>query len=479
MLFCAGIGASVMYWGTIEWAYYYAGPPFGMEPKSKEATEWASMYGLFHWGFTAWAVYCIPTLPLAYMYWNRKKTVLRLSSACEGVIGSKAAKGMPGKIIDVLFMFGLIAGIGTSLGLGTPMLSAGLAELFDVERSLTLDFIVVGIWTAVFGYSVYSGLEKGIKVLSDINLWLILFILAFAFVFGPSIFILDSFTNSIGLLVQNFVEMSFYIEPVTKAENMIAATAEGKSYVDADGTFPEWWTIFYWAWWIAYAPFMGLFVARISKGRTIRELIIVEVLGGSLGCWIFFAILGNTSMFFQLDGTLDTSAMVAAGQAPEAIVQTVMAIGDRVLPLGTFLLIIFVILAFIFGATTIDSSAYTLSMVATDDQGEAVEPARWHRFFWAIVLAVVSLSLMYAGGKDSLKALQAASVVAAVPLMVILCLMAMSLSRWLRADYPHLSDHLHHGVSVPVKTTPIPSGSGDAEGGDLSTPVVNAPVKES
>ena len=230
MLFCAGIGASVMYWGTIEWAYYYSGPPFGIEPKSKDAAEWAAMYGLFHWGFTAWAVYCIPTLPLAYLYWNRKRPVLRLSAACAGVIGDRAAQGLPGKIIDILFMFGLIGGVGTSIGLGTPMLSAGLAELFGLERSFGLDVIVIVIWGAIFGFSVYSGLEKGIKVLSDINLWLIVFILLFTFLFGPTIFILDTFTNSIGLLVQNFVEMSFYIDPITKGENFVAAAAEGKSY---------------------------------------------------------------------------------------------------------------------------------------------------------------------------------------------------------------------------------------------------------
>ena len=406
MLFCAGIGASVMYWGTIEWAYYYSGPPFGIEPRTQEATEWAAMYGLFHWGFTAWAVYCIPTLPLAYLYWNHKRPVLRLSTACEGVIGKRAASGIAGKVIDILFMFGLIGGVGTSIGLGTPMLSAGLAELFGFERSFGLDVVVIAIWGLLFGFSVYSGLEKGIKVLSDINLWLILVILGFTFLFGPTIFILDTFTNSIGLLVQNFVEMSFYVDPIGKADNFIQAASDGKSYVDAGGTFPEWWTIFYWAWWIAYAPFMGLFVARISRGRTIRELIAAEIIGGSLGCWIFFAILGNTSMFFQLDGTLDLSQMVSDGQAPEAIIATIVAVGDRILPLGIPLLAIFVVLAFIFGATTMDSSAYTLSTVATEEQGEPVEPARWHRFFWAIMLAVVSLSLMFAGGRDSLSALR-------------------------------------------------------------------------
>ena len=210
MLFCAGIGASVMYWGTIEWAYYYSSPPWQIEPKSHTAAEWASMYGLFHWGFTAWAVYCIPTLPLAYLLWNRGQGVLRLSAACSGVIGDKATKGPIGKIIDVLFMFGLIGGVGTSLGLGTPMLSAGLADLFNIGEEgrnalafgevKQLDLAVVGIWTVIFGYSVYSGLEKGIKVLSDINLYLIVAILAFVFLFGPTRFMIDSFTQAVGLL---------------------------------------------------------------------------------------------------------------------------------------------------------------------------------------------------------------------------------------------------------------------------------------
>ncbi len=458
MLFCAGIGASVMYWGTIEWAYYYSGPPFGIEPKSKEATEYAAMYGLFHWGFTAWAVYCIPTLPLAYLYWNRGKSILRLSAACEGVIGSRHANGLVGKMIDVLFMFGLIGGVGTSIGLGTPMLSAGLAELFGVARSFSLDVIVIAIWGAIFGFSVYSGLEKGIKVLSDINLWLILFVLAFSFMFGPTIFILDTFTNSIGLLVQNFVEMSFYVDPITKGQNFIKAAGEGKSYIDAAGTFPEWWTIFYWAWWIAYAPFMGLFVARISRGRTIRELIAVEILGGSLGCWVFFAILGNTSMFFQLEGTLDLSQMVSDGLAPEAIVATIVEIGNRSIPFGIPLLVVFVVLAFIFGATTMDSSAYTLATVATKDTGEAVEPARWHRFFWAIALAVVALSLMFAGGKDSLKALQAASVVVALPLMVVLVLMTISFIRWLKEDYPSDEIDVHKDVKIVISSSKATPG---------------------
>ena len=435
MLFCAGIGTSVMYWGTIEWAYYYASPPFGIEPQSREATEWAATYGLFHWGFTAWAVYCIPTLPLAYHFWNRQRPVLRLSAACEGVIGARAVAGMPGKIIDIVFMFGLIGGVGTSIGLSTPMLSAGLAELFGFERGFRLDVAVILIWSVIVGFSVYAGLAKGIRVLSNINLWLGAIVLAVVLLCGPTGFIIDTFTNSMGLLVQNFIRMSFYLDPVAKADGFIAALSEGASYVNAGATFPERWTIFYWAWWIAYAPFMGLFVARISRGRTIRELIATEIVGGALGCWVFFAVLGNASLFLQLEGSQNLSQLVADGLAPEAVISTVVAVGDRVIPLGIPLLIAFVTLAFIFGATTMDSAAYALSSVATAERGEGTEPARWHRVFWALMLTVVSLSLMFVGGKDSLSALQSASVIVALPLMGVLVLMTLSFMRWLAQDH--------------------------------------------
>ena len=423
MLFCAGIGASVMYWGAIEWAYYYSGPPFGIEPKSDKAAEWASTYGLFHWGFTAWAVYCIPTLPLAYMLWNKKRAVLRLSAACAPVIGENAAAGWPGKIIDVLFMFGLIGGIGTSMGLGTPMLSAGISELLGVERSFSLDVAVVVVWGIIFGASVYSGLEKGIKVLSDINLWLIIVILGFTFLFGPTVFILTTFTNSVGLLLSNFVEMSFWTDPI------------------AEGGFPQGWTIFYWAWWIAYAPFMGLFVARISYGRTIRQLIVAEVVGGSLGCWLFFAILGNTGMYFQINDIAPISDILSNQDGAAAVIATIVGVGQNASIFGLgigfvapLLLVVFIVLAFIFGATTLDSSAFTLASVATEEQDDAnTEPARWHRLFWAFILAAVSLALMYLGG---LKPLQTASIVVGLPLMVILVIMVISFFRWLNEDYP-------------------------------------------
>ena len=434
MIFCAGIGTSVLYWGTIEWVYYYTNPPFGLEPRSAEATEWAATYGMFHWGFTAWAIYCIPTLPLAYLFWNRGRPILRMSAACEGVIGERAARGFAGKVIDMFFMFGLLGGVGTSIGLSTPMLSAGLSELLGVVRGYWLDAVIVITLGVIFGVSVYTGLQRGIRMLSRVNFWLTVGVLAFVFLFGPTLFIIDTFTNSIGLLAQNFIKMSFYTEPVARAEAIFAA-AEGGSSPSAGATFSEQWTVFYWAWWIAFAPFMGLFVARISKGRTIRELIGAEVIGGSLGCWMFFAVLGNTSLFLQLEGSQDLTSLVARNMTPEAIIATVVAVGDRVIPFAIPLLMVFVVLGMIFAATTLDSASYILASVATKEQAEVREPARWHRCFWAVVLSSVALSLMFVGGTESLRAVQSASLIVALPLIAVLVLMTLSFVRWLKQDH--------------------------------------------
>ena len=434
MLFCAGIGASVIYWGTIEWAYYYTAPPFDIEPRSKEAIEWAAAYGMFHWGPLAWAIYCVPVLPLGYLYWNRGRSVLRLSTACGGAIGARAADGLPGKIIDTVFILGMVGGVGTSVGLSTPLISAGIAELFGLERTFLLDAFGIVLLSALFGFSVYSGLKRGIKILSDINIWLVAALMAFVFVFGPTMFIIDSFTHSVGLIFQNVIEMSFYADAVAKAGSAIAAS--GVAPAESGATFSETWTIFYWAWWVAYAPFMGLFVARISRGRTVREVILGEIFAGSLGCWVVFGVLGNTSMFFDLEGSQNLTEMVGVGQAPEAIVATIAAVGGRVLPVAAPLVALFVALAFIFGATTLDSAAYVLAAVATREQGGVVEPARWHRIFWAVVLACVSLALMFAGGKESLDALKASSILVSIPLMAILVILAVSFMKWIREDAP-------------------------------------------
>lgn len=408
MLFCAGIGTSLLYWATIEWVYYYQAPPFGLEPESAQAAEWGAMYGLFHWGPLAWALYCIPALPIAYAFHNRKIPFLRISQACRGVIGDRA-DGPLGKLIDVLFIFGLIGGTGTSLGLGTPILSESISSLLGIARTFTLDAFVIAVWTAIFGTTVYLGMEKGIKRLADANVYLGFFLCAFVLIAGPTVFILDTFTNSLGLLVTNFVRMSLYTDPI------------------AQSGFPQTWTVFYWAWWIAYAPFMGLFVARISRGRTIREVVSANLIWGSFGCWLFFAVFGNTALHDQLTGQVPVIQIMNEVSPQAAIVAVVQA-----LPFGTLVLILFVAMCFIYSATTLQASAYTIASVASKDlvAGES-EPLRWNRLFWALALGAMAVALMYLGG---LRPLQTASLIVAVPLIFVIALCVWSFLRWLKED---------------------------------------------
>lgn len=254
MLFCAGMGTSIMFWSIMEPIYYYIGPPFGIEPNSNEAAEWAVTYGLFHWGISAWSLYALPTVTIAYSFFVKKQSSLKISTACRGALG-KYADGWIGKIIDILVIWSLVGGLGTSLGLGVPMISAVIGEILGMKQSLGLSIVIILIWTVIYCSSAYLGLYKGIRKLSDINVYLALGLAVFVLLVGPTLFILSYFTNSLGLMLQNIVQMSFYTDPINK------------------GGFPQAWTVFYWAWFAATAPFMGLFVARISKGRTIKELI--------------------------------------------------------------------------------------------------------------------------------------------------------------------------------------------------------------
>lgn len=407
MLFCAGLGSGLMYWSTIEWAYYFTSPPLGIEAKSMEAADWSLSYAFFHWGFTAWAIYCIPCLPIAYAFYNKKIPNLRISASCRGIIGD-AADGWLGKVIDICFMFGLIGGMTTSMGLGTPMLSEGISRLLGIQPSFVLDMAIIGIWTVIFSTSVWFGLKKGIKRLSDYNTYLLIGVLIFILLCGPTVYILNNFTNSVGIMFDNIVRLSLFTDPHIKSG------------------FPQGWTIFYWGWWISLAPFMGLFVARISKGRTIREIIFAQVVIGSFGCWAFHAIIGGTAMNFDINGVLPVSQLLTEKGAPYAIISFI-----RSLPLGSFLLVVWVGCAFISLATCLDSAAYTLSFVASDNVHEGQEPPRWHRLVWAFSLAGVTVVLLVLGG---LKPLQTIAVASAFPLIFIMGLSIASFIKWVKAD---------------------------------------------
>lgn len=428
MLFAAGIGSSILYWGMIEWAYYYQGPPFGIEPNTNEAIQWSSSYGMFHWGPIAWAIYTLPALPIAYFYYVRKKPVLKISEAVRPVLG-KLVDGPIGVIIDVLFMFGLMGGAGTTLALGTPMIAAGVHDLTGIPITLGLKTVIMLLCTIIFAISAYSGLRRGIKILSDVNLWLAVFVLGFIFIFGPTLFISETTITSIGLIMDNFFHMATWLEPF---QDLAGFTETG---------FPESWTVFYWAWWVVYAPFVGLFVARISRGRTIREMILGTMIYGTIGSVLFFGIMGNFGLYLQLSGSFDVIGFMNENGAPAAIIAIL-----HQLPIAGFMVGIFTVLAVIFLATTFDSSSFILAAVVQKEVQS--EPLRWNRLFWAFTLCLLPLVLMFIG---DLETLQTASIVAGFPVIFIMFLLAWSFMKASNYDIRESKEYQSPTINIDRK----------------------------
>jgi len=408
MLFCAGIGAGLLYWAVIEWAYYIAAPPFGLEPRSPEAVEWSASYGIFHWGLTAWTFYCLPTLAIAYPYYVRKIPYLRLSTACTTYLPG-GVNSNRGRLIDFFYMINLIGGTGTSLGLSTPMIAAAFARLTGLEHDFVLEVVVVLLCISVFATSAYIGLQGGFRRLADLNMIVAFALLFFVLAAGPTIFILKMGLNSVGLVLQNMLRMNTWTDPV------------------ANSGFIENWTVFYWAWWVAYGPFVGIFVTRISRGRTIRQVIGGMLAFGSLGAAIFFIIFGNYALHLELSETLSVTSLIKEqGEA------TAIATVFTTLPLGELALAAFFVVAVIFLATTYDSASYTLASVSTRRLEAGLDPRRWNRVFWAFALGVVPITLMFIDG--GLRVILSATIVVSLPLLVIGVMMCRSLLTMLRED---------------------------------------------
>ncbi|MCC4798443.1 choline transporter [Enterovibrio norvegicus] len=426
MLFCGGIGASILYWGTIEWAYYYQNPPFQLEAGSEEAVRWAATYGIFHWGPIAWSIYLIPAIPIAYFFYVRKQPVLKVSAALMPVIGEARSHGKTGKLIDVLFIFGLLGGAATTLGLAAPLINEGISYLFGIPSSTTSQIGVLLLCTALFAYSSYKGMDEGIKVLSNINFWGALGLLAFVLFAGPTLFMLETGLDSIGRMLSNFFIMATWAEPF------------GGYGTFEDTHFPQDWTIFYWAWWLVFAPSMGLFVARISRGRTIKQMVSGSIFFGSLGCALYFMILGNYGLSLQLSGQLDVVSILNS-EGPTRAIFSIL----ETLPMSTVVIAVFTVLCIIFTATTFDSISFILASVVQNNVTE--DPMRWNRLFWAFTLSFMPSVLMFMGG---LATLQTAAIVGGLPLLVIAVMLMISGVKAATLDLSHQEGYIDPVINI-------------------------------
>ncbi|MGV8906199.1 MAG: BCCT family transporter [Acetobacterium sp.] len=408
MMFCSSMAAGFIYWGSIEWVFHYMNPPYGMIPFSTEATEFAATLPLFYWGLSAWGVYLIPAVAFAFLRYNIKNERFDVSIACRPLLG-KYAEGIGGKIINIFFLFGIIGGIGTALGIGSPLVSASLHQLFGLNDTPMLRFLVIIIVTAIFTASAYNGVKKGIRILSNVNIILMLLLIIYVFLSGNNSFIVNMQSTSLGLLFDNFFKMSTYMDPIN------------------NGGDPQSWLFFYWAWWLSYSLFMGLFIAKISRGRTIRQVIFGGLIYGFLGSFSMFSVLGNYSMDLQLRGIIDVVKGLTENGGPSTVIDVFSK-----MPLSGVVVFVILITSILSMATSFDSAAYTMAMVSSKQIPLNGRPSRKLTIFWAVTLAAIPMVLMIFNG--SLLQVQALTVIFALPTCVIYVIIVISclkmLSEW-------------------------------------------------
>lgn len=400
MLFSAGMGIGLVFWGVAEPLNHFVSP-LALEGGSAAAADFALRKSFFHWGLHPWANYSVLALAMAYFQFRKGMPGL-VSSVFEPLIGKKGIEGPIGKLIDILAIFATVAGVATSLGLGAYQINSGLAYLFGVPENNLVIFAIVAIVTVLFMISAISGLDKGIKFLSNLNVSIATLLLVATLIVGPTLLILNSFTNGMGLYLQELVRDSFRIDPFSNNE------------------WYGWWTIFYWAWWIAWAPFVGVFIARISRGRTIREFITGVLLAPTIFSFIWFAVFGTTGMATGLE------------VATEAIKSTPTAffVVMSQYPMGSVISFIAVLLLITFFVTSADSATFVLGMLSSNGD---LNPSTKLKVTWGIIQSGLALVLMFASS-NGLAMLQTASIVAAFPFAFVMLFAMVSLVKALRQE---------------------------------------------
>ncbi|MEU8239538.1 BCCT family transporter [Actinoplanes missouriensis] len=436
MMFSAGMGIGLVFYAVAEPIQHYASPPpaSGALAATDRAGSVAMQYTLFHWTLHPWAIYAVAGLALAYSTFRRGRANL-LSAAFHPLLGARA-DGPAGALIDLLAIFATVFGSATSLGLGALQVAAGLGIVAGVPDSRTLELIIIGALTAAFVASAFSGLDRGVKWLSSINLVLAGLLALFVFVVGPTVYVLEVLPAAVGDYLDGLLVMS---------------TRTG-AFSD-----PDWmgaWTLFYWAWWISWAPFVGTFIARISRGRTVRQFVVGVLLVPSGASAIWFSIMGGSALRAQATGSADLIADVREG-AEYALFGLLDA-----MPLAGVTSTLAVVLVGLYFITSADSASLVLASLSS---GGALRPRRLLVVMWGVLMGAVAAALLLAGG---LQALQQATIVVALPFVVVMLILAASLVREMAAD-PAAGTRPRrgrpHGLGDAVRT--VRPGPGEEHGG--------------
>lgn len=381
MTICTSAAGGILFWAICEPMDHLARPPFGIAPLSREAYEMALSFTLFR-EFYTWPWYLLTALPVCYLYHKLKKPILRISSASADIIGEERTKGWIGQCFEVLCAIGLILCNAGVLAVSVPLVSQALANAFGFSYSMNINIVVLAVTTIIFSMSTCFGLKRGIQWLSKFNVYIGIILLLYGLLAGPTVFILENMTYSIGVIVNNFFKIALWAEPYLP-----------------ESTVAQDWTIFSSIWMLPYAPVSGLFIAKISKGRTVRELIFVLFVGSSIGRFLIYSIYGGIMMGYQLDGSHDfVGMMLEQGNNPAmtAVLQS--------LPLGVLVLIMFSLFTTTATATSLDSSALILASSMCKTIRHDQEPSIANRLFWALIQGVIGLGIITIGGLSTMKA---------------------------------------------------------------------------
>lgn len=401
MLFSAGMGIGLVFFGVAEPIQHYAAPPVG-EGGTVEAARQAMVLTFLHWGLHPWAIYALVGLALAYFSF-RRGLPLALRSPLYPLIGRRIY-GTIGHAIDIFGVIGTMFGVATSLGLGVLQVNAGFAYLFGVSVTTSVQLILIASITAVATLSVMIGLDRGVKRLSELNIILAVLLLGFVLFVGPTIFLLDAYLQNIGGYLNSLVDRTFRL------------------YAYEPNPWLGDWTLFYWGWWIAWSPFVGMFIARISRGRTIREFTSGVLLVPVLFSFLWMTVFGNTAISLDMSGVAPI-AETAVNDLPVALFETLAA-----LPLATITSFLATFLVMTFFVTSADSGALVIDMITSSG---AENPPVWQRVFWALSAGGVAAVLLLAGG---LVSLQTAVIASALPFTAALVLIAYGLFRALQME---------------------------------------------
>ncbi|GLW68125.1 choline transporter [Kitasatospora phosalacinea] len=426
MMFSAGMGIGLLFYGVGEPLQLYAQPQpgSGLAPQTPAAAQRALEFSLFHWTLHPWAIYAVGGLALAYTTF-RKGRGNRMSAAFVPLIGERGANGWKGRLVDLLSVFATVFGSATSLGLGAIQVAGGLGYVTDVRATEGVELVVIAALGSAFVLSAMSGVHRGVKWLSTTSVVLACVLMVFVFLVGPTVFVLDALPSTVGGYLSDLA---------------VLATQTG-AFTDEDWLGS--WTVFYWAWWLSWAPFVGTFIARISRGRTVRQFLVGVLLVPSGATAVWFVVMGGSAIRLQATGATDLVATVPRG-ADAGLFAMLEA-----LPLGAVTSVVAVLLVMLYFITSADSASLVLGSLSS---GGALHPRTWLVVVWGVLMAGVAAALLLAGG---LTALQNATVLVALPFVLVMLGLCLALVRELRTDPAAGPSRAHppHGLRDAVGTS--------------------------